>query len=80
MFEGAGKVPFKKTLSLQSYLNELIVDKILCMATMSEVVVLTCKESLHKKEPDKKNAFSSNSVISKHAQEACTPNTLNTEN
>ena len=46
MFEGAGKVPLKKTLSLQRYLNELIEDKILCMATMRDVVVLTCKKSL----------------------------------
>lgn len=50
MFEGVGKVPFIKTLSLQSYLNELIEDKILCMAIMSEVVVLTCKKDLAKKK------------------------------
>lgn len=50
MFEGAGKVPFIKTLSLQSYLNELIEDKILCMAIMSEVVVLTCKKDLAKEK------------------------------
>lgn len=55
MFEGAGKVPFIKTLSLQSYLNELIEDKILCMAIMSEVVVLTCKKDLAKKKLGKKN-------------------------
>lgn len=50
MFEGAGKVPFIKTLSLQGYLNELIEDKILCMAIMSEVVVLTCKKDLAKEK------------------------------
>lgn len=55
MFEGAGKVPFIKTLSLQSYLNELIEDKILCMAIMSEVVVLTCTKGLSKKILTKKN-------------------------
>lgn len=54
MFEGAGRVPFKKTLSLQSYLNELTEDKILCMTIMSEVVVLTCKKNLSKKKLDKK--------------------------
>lgn len=51
MFNGAGKLPFKKALSLQSYLNKLIEDKILCMATMSEVLVSTCK-SLYTKELD----------------------------
>lgn len=55
MFEGAGKVPFIKTLSLQSYLNELIEDKILCMAIMREVVVLTCKKELAKKKLGKKS-------------------------
>lgn len=54
MFEEAGKVPFKKTLSLQRYLNELIEDKILRMTTMREVTVSTCKKSLYKKEFDKK--------------------------
>lgn len=66
MFEGAGKVPFIKTLSLQSYLNELIEDKILCMAIMSEVVVLTCKKGLSKRILIKKKSFSNNSIFLRH--------------
>lgn len=68
MFEGAGRVPFIKTLSLQSYLNELIEDKILCVAIMSEVVVLTCKKDLAEKKKlgKKKNPFSNNSIIQRH--------------
>lgn len=52
---GSWQSAFKKTLSLQRYLNELIEDKILCMATMRDVVVLTCKKSLLERTWLKKN-------------------------
>jgi hypothetical protein len=57
VFEGAGNVPF------QSYLNELIEDKILCMATVSDMVILMCKKNLWEKKGVQKKKKSPNSFV-----------------